>query len=96
MFLYENARSPDAPTRDLHRGAATTVLTRLLDIYRDRTVVRALDDAPLAPLFDRVLTLGHGHLLDARAPETAADRQEATPEAARPPSVEVVGLPAAS
>ncbi len=76
----------DAPTRDLHRGAATTVLARLLEIYQGRTVICALDDATLAPLFDRVLTLGHGQLLEDRAPEATAEPAaagEAAPEAAR-------------
>ena len=39
----------DAPTRDLHRGAATTVLARLLEIYQGRTVICALDDADARP-----------------------------------------------
>jgi putative ABC transport system ATP-binding protein len=87
----------DAPTRDLHRGAATTVLARLLEIYQGRTVICALDDATLAPLFDRVLTLGHGQLLEDRAPEAAGDQatvSQPPPEAAAMPEME--RLPAAS
>ena len=72
-----------APTRDLHRGAATTVLSRVLATYRERTVVCALDDATLAPLFDRVLTLSHGQVIEDRAPEPADEAQPA-PEAAEP------------
>ncbi len=69
----------DAPTRDLHRSAATTVLTRLLEIYRERTVICALDDASLAPLFERVLTLGQGQLLEDGSPESVAAATTARP-----------------
>ena len=88
----------DAPTRDLHRGAATTVLARLLEIYQGRTVICALDDATLAPLFDRVLTLGHGQLLEDRAPEAAEEPRAgaAVPEAPALPEAEMERLPAAS
>ena len=89
----------DAPTRDLHRGAAATVLTRLLEIYQGRTVVCALDDATLAPLFDRVLTLGQGQLLEDCAPEPAAlpaADDEAAAEVEDLPEAEMARLPAAS
>ncbi len=101
----------DAPTRDLHRGAATTVLTRLLEIYQGRTVICALDDATLAPLFDRVLTLGQGQMLEDCAPDAAAlppapdeaepeaeglPDAEALPEAEGLPEAEMERLPAAS
>jgi putative ABC transport system ATP-binding protein len=90
----------DTPTRDLNRGAAQPVLARLLESYRGRTVICALDDATLAPLFDRVLTLGQGQLLEDCAPEPAASEaasDESAAEAARPPaSAEIAELPAAS
>ena len=89
----------DGPTRDLHRGAATTVLTRLLEIYRDRTVICALDDATLAPLFDRVLTLGQGQLLEDCAPDATAappPADETAREAEGMPEAEMERLPAAS
>ena len=62
----------DAPTRDLHRSAATTVLTRLLDIYQGRTVVCALDNSSLSHLFERVVVLGQGKLLEDGPPDTTA------------------------
>ncbi len=89
----------DGPTRDLHRGAATTVLARLLEIYQGRTVICALDDATLAPLFDRVLTLGQGQLIEDCAPEPAAlpaADDEAAAEAEGLPEAEMERLPAAS
>ncbi|HEX3209010.1 MAG TPA: ABC transporter transmembrane domain-containing protein [Geminicoccaceae bacterium] len=85
----------EAPTRDLHRGAATAILGRLLEIYKDRTVICALDDATLAPLFDRVLTLGQGQLLEDRTPEPVAV-QASDDQPAPSPSAAVAELPAAS
>ena len=90
----------DAPTRDLHRGAASTVLARLLEIYQGRTVICALEDAALTPLFDRVLTLGQGQLIEDRAPEPGVDRgppdrEPATDDDAMP-EAEMEPLPAAS
>jgi energy-coupling factor transporter ATP-binding protein EcfA2 len=54
----------DAPTRDLPRASAAPILAQLLEIYRGRTVVCALDDPSLAYLFERVLTLGQRRLLE--------------------------------
>ncbi len=85
----------DAPTRDLHRGAAATVLARLLEIYRERTVICALDDASLSHLFERVLVFGHGHLLEDRAPDAALDPAPASQTSAGPaPAADAAAAPA--
>jgi putative ABC transport system ATP-binding protein len=67
----------DSPTGDLERGAGRRLLDRLLDAYRDRTVVCALDDPGLGAAFDRVVVLDKGRIV--------ADRPPPWPEAAAVP-----------
>jgi putative ABC transport system ATP-binding protein len=52
----------DSPTGDLERGAARRLLHGVLEAYRDRTVVCALEDPGLAALFDRVVILDRGRV----------------------------------
>ncbi len=78
----------DAPTRDLPRASAAPILAQLLEIYRGRTVVCALDDPALAHLFERVLTLGERRLLEDGAPAAAAGAVTPPPIAEAAPVLE--------
>jgi ABC-type multidrug transport system fused ATPase/permease subunit len=73
----------DSPTGDLERGAARRLLERLLDAYRDRTVICALDDPGLAALFDRILVFSRGRI--------TADEQPPRPETVAAPPHAVAG-----
>jgi putative ABC transport system ATP-binding protein len=73
----------DSPTGDLERGAARRLLERLLDAYRERTVVCALDDPGLAALFDRILVFSRGRIV--------ADEQPPRPETVAAPPHAVAG-----
>ena len=52
-----------APTGDLERSAARRILQQLLDAYRERTVICALDDPGLAALFERTVVLSRGQVV---------------------------------
>ena len=78
----------DAPTRDLPRASAAPILAQLLEIYRGRTVVCALDDPALAHLFERVLTLGERRLLEDGPPAAAAGAVTPPPIAEAAPVLE--------
>ena len=73
----------DSPTGDLERGAARRLLERLLEAYRERTVVCALDDPGLAALFDRILVFSRGRI--------TADEQPPRPETVAAPPHAVAG-----
>ena len=64
-----------APTGDLERSAARRILQQLLDAYRERTVICALDDPGLAALFERTVVLSRGQV----ASDGASAESEAAP-----------------
>ena len=53
----------DSPTGDLERAAARRILQRLLEAYRDRTVICALPDPGLGGLFQRTIVLSQGEVI---------------------------------
>ena len=68
------------PTGDLERGAARRILQQLLEAYRERTVICALDDPGLAELFERTVVLSGGQVITdgaAAEPEVAPARAAA-------------------
>ena len=68
------------PTGDLERGAARRILQQLLEAYRERTVICALDDPGLAELFERTVVLSRGQVITdgaAAEPEAAPARAAA-------------------
>jgi putative ABC transport system ATP-binding protein len=54
----------DEPTSGLDPVLERTIVTGVLEQMRDRTVLWALGHADLAKVFDRVLVLDHGRLVD--------------------------------
>ncbi|MGH6903408.1 MAG: hypothetical protein ACREIR_11790, partial [Geminicoccaceae bacterium] len=53
----------DSPTGDLERGAARRLLQGLLEAYRGRTVICAVEDPGLTALFDRTVVLDKGRVV---------------------------------
>jgi putative ABC transport system ATP-binding protein len=68
-----------SPVGDLERGAARRLLHRLLDAYRDHTVICALDDPGLTNLFHRTVVLSRGRVAADGPPtdQSAEPRQAA-------------------
>jgi putative ABC transport system ATP-binding protein len=64
-----------APTGDLERSAARRILQQLLEAYRERTVICALDDPGLAELFERTVVLSAGQVIE----DGASTESEAAP-----------------
>jgi ABC-type transport system involved in cytochrome bd biosynthesis fused ATPase/permease subunit len=64
-----------APTGDLERSAARRILQQLLEAYRERTVICALDDPGLAELLGRTVTLSAGQVIE----DGASTESEAAP-----------------
>ncbi|MGH6895061.1 MAG: ABC transporter transmembrane domain-containing protein [Geminicoccaceae bacterium] len=58
----------DSPTGDLERGAARRLLHGLLEAYRGRTVICAVDDPALTALFDRTVVFDKGRVVTDRLP----------------------------
>jgi putative ABC transport system ATP-binding protein len=64
----------ESPTGDLERGAARRIMQRLLEAYRDQTVICALEGPELTGLFQRIVMLSKGRVV-ADGPATGVDAE---------------------